>query len=116
MKKQKHGLVGWDGKPLPDEVVHIHPWAYCVARPALLCAVFVVPPQMNTYVKRPYDSGTTVHFMTEIDGRYAKRVVVGKWYTVVYMRTQVMGTTVCLPFQPNGTLQKRVMFLPEEYK
>ena len=86
--KDNHGAI---------QVRHIFPRAYCVAKPAHFCAVFVTPPcDSEQQIKPPYSSSATVHNDT------ATSAEVGKWYSLAYC--------VC----ENGNQQTRVIFALEE--
>jgi hypothetical protein len=70
-----------------ESVSHIYPRAYCVAKPAPLCAVFVTPwmdsePQIR---KAEYSSSHTVY-------NGVANVKVGDWCSIAYIVTPGCGT------------------------
>ncbi len=73
-------------------VSHIYPRAYCIAKPAPLCAVFVTPcmdsePQIRN---EKYSSAHTV-------GNGVENVKVGDWCAIAYVTTPGCGTLYALP-------------------
>jgi hypothetical protein len=78
-KKQVQGCLS---------VCHIFPRAYCVAKPAPGCAVFVIPWQdAEEQVRKPeYSSSETVH-------ENVKNVQVGDWRALAYVNTRTSGQT-----------------------
>ncbi len=69
-------------------VNHIYPRAYCVAKPAPMCAVFVTPwfDSESQIRQAKYSSSNTVHNNVE-------SVQVGDWCALAYVTTPGMGTT-----------------------
>lgn len=70
-------------------VRHIYPRAYCIAKPAPLCAVFVTPwmdaePQIRN---KQYSASTTVH-----EG--VADVEIGDWCALAYVVTDGCSQTV----------------------
>lgn len=70
-------------------VSHIYPRAYCVAKPAPLCAVFVTPwmdsePQSRNYI---YSASWTISGDSGIGG-----VTVGDWCSLAYITTPGCGS------------------------
>lgn len=62
------------------KVIHWHPYAYCVAKIAPCCAVFIMPPQINPCTKDLYCfNGDDIH------NESTKDCEVGKWYTIAYI-------------------------------
>ena len=69
-------------------VSHIFPRAYCVAKPAPGCAVFVIPWQdAEEQIRKPeYSSSETVY-------RNVQHVQVGQWHALAYVSTSSDGQT-----------------------
>ena len=68
-------------------VSHIYPRAYCIAKPAPMCAVFVTPwMDAEPQVRKPeYASSHTVGYGVE-------KVKVGDWCAIAYVTTPGCGT------------------------
>lgn len=85
-------------------VSHIYPRAYCIAKPAPMCAVFVTPwmdaePQVR---KQEYSSShTVVHGSIE-------NVKVGDWCSIAYVLTPGMGTQWVIGM-PNDQAQRSAL-------
>jgi hypothetical protein len=69
-------------------VCHIFPRAYCVAKPAPSCAIFVIPWQdAEKQVRKPeYSSSESVY-------QNVKNVQVGDWRAIAYVNTVTSGQT-----------------------
>jgi hypothetical protein len=69
-------------------VCHIFPRAYCVAKPAPSCAIFVIPWQdAEKQVRKPeYSSSESVY-------QNVKNVQVGDWRAIAYVSTVTSGQT-----------------------
>jgi hypothetical protein len=76
------------------EVLHIKPRAYCIAKPAACCAVFVTPPQDAVPMLRNTQNATA-----ETCYENVTQCEVGKWYVLAY---------VCTP----GCSQNHVINMP----
>ena len=78
-KKQVEGCLS---------VRHIFPRAYCVAKPAPGCAVFVTPwEDAEEQVRKPeYSSSESVY-------QNVKNVQVGDWRALAYVNTRTSGQT-----------------------
>lgn len=68
------------------KVRHIQPRAYCIAKPAPLCAVFVTPP-CDAESQVPYSESTIIHDKS-VDG-----VRVGDWCALAYVKSESNGET-----------------------
>jgi hypothetical protein len=77
-------------------IVHLWRYAYCVAKPAAHCAVFVAPPQINRLTGKPYDGSNSVHNAT------AGQCVVGGWYTLAYCSRDGCHQVYVVAYQPEG--------------
>lgn len=77
-------------KPGVIAVSHVFPRAYCVAKPAALCAVFAVPTQ---------DRQPLVHDKpcVVIQNGSAAGVCLGDWRSLAYVSTRTCGEPVVLP-------------------
>lgn len=96
-------------KGLPKDaysIIHFHPHAYCVAKPAIHCAVFVIPPQENRLIGRMYEGSESVHNAS------VKDVSVGDWCSLAFCdfgKAGVWHTSgpVAVPYQPDFKIGKR---------
>ncbi len=75
---------------LPDGVAprHFHRTAYCVARPADLCAVIVTPPDNPAHNAGQIITGLQL----------LRRPLMGEWVTLVYGATRAGGQWYVLPY------------------
>lgn len=83
-------------------VSHIYPRAYCIAKPAPMCAVFVTPWMDAEPQVRQSDcssSHTVVHGV--------EKVRVGDWCSIAYVTTAGMGTQYVVGM-PNDDYQTPV--------
>lgn len=65
------------------EVKHIQPRAYCIAKPAPLCAVFVTPPcDSEPQLRKPRLDESTL-----IQNGSASGVELGDWCSIAYVCT-----------------------------
>jgi hypothetical protein len=65
-----------------SDVRHIKPRAYCIAKPAPCCAVFVTPPQDSEEHLRGIQNSTA-----ETCHENVTHCEVGKWYVLAYVCT-----------------------------
>lgn len=65
-------------------VRHIHPRAYCIAKPAACCAVFVVPPCDHEPHLRSFEPNNSAEL---IQNNSAAKVKVGDWCSLAYVIT-----------------------------
>lgn len=73
--------------PDAQEVLHIHPRAYCVAKPADWCAVFVTCPcDSAPQIGHPRNK------FQLIQDKSAAEVQVGDWCWLAYISTATCGT------------------------
>jgi hypothetical protein len=86
-------------KGLPDavsDIMHYWPHAYCVGKPNLACALFVMPPQINRNTETCYEQATAV------GNNSAEQCNVGGWYSLAYCVFPGRGSwVVVVPYQPN---------------
>lgn len=68
--------------PGAKHVLHLKPRAYCIAKPASSCAVFVTPPR--DAVDHLQDSQNVTSYVVR-EG--SARCEVGKWYVLAYITT-----------------------------
>ena len=68
------------------EVRHIQPRAYCIAKPAPLCAVFVTPP-CDAEPQVPYSKSIVIHDKSVAD------VHVDDWCSLAYVQSESNGQT-----------------------
>jgi hypothetical protein len=93
MSAIKRSIVG-----LPktaEYMSHYFPHAYCIAKPAPGCAVFVLPPQLNWMTGGIYHNSSDV-----IHNDSAIQCEVGQWYSIAYCKFQTGAWTVAVPHQP----------------
>ena len=64
--------------PDATAIRHIHPHAYCVAKPAHHCAVFVIPPQ-DREPQVPGDGAVLIQNWT------VSAIIPGMWCAIVYV-------------------------------
>ena len=85
-------------------VCHIFPRAYCVAKPAALCAVFVKPwmdaePQVRNERYKGYSGSVTVY-----EG--AENVNVGDWCAIAYVVRNGLARNVAFELPNSGITGK----------
>ena len=85
--------------PGVKSVSHIRPRAYCIAKPAACCAVFVTPPMDAEPQLRQHQNATA-----EIIHDGVSHVEAGKWYVLAYVTI------------PNYCGQSRVIDMTNESK
>ena len=68
------------------EVRHIKPRAYCIAKPAPWCAVFVTPP-CDAEPHVTYSESTLIH------DKSVESVCVGDWCSLAYVQSESNGET-----------------------
>ena len=86
-------------------VCHIFPRAYCVAKPAALCAVFVKPwmdaePQVRNERYKGYSGSVTVY-----EG--AENVNVGDWCAIAYVVRNGLARNVAFKLPNSGITSER---------
>ena len=86
-------------------VCHIFPRAYCVAKPAALCAVFVKPwmdaePQVRNERYKGYSGSVTVY-----EG--AENVSVGDWCAIAYVVRNGLARNVAFKLPNSGITSER---------
>ena len=82
-------------------VSHIRPRAYCIAKPAACCAVFVTPPCDAAPLIRHSQNATA-----ESIHEWVSHVEVGKWYVLAYVTTPGCGASRVIDM-PNAELNDR---------
>ncbi len=91
-------FLKFKGIDLPEgaKVIHFWPYAYCVAKPAPHCAVFVTPPQYNRLDDELYTASQLVQ------GDSAASVKAGDWMSIIYCDFKGQGSwSIVVPLQPN---------------
>lgn len=73
--------------PSAKYVLHIHPRAYCVSKPAPWCAVFAIP-ECDNEPQVAYKSGCLVQHHS------ASGVKLGDWCSLAYVSTSTCGEVI----------------------
>ena len=95
MRRNKYLKFIGKGIPKDKKIMHYFPYAYCVAKPALYCGAFVIPPQQNRLIKESYDPSLTVH------NESVKDINVGDWVSIAYHTdNRGYGENFVIPLQP----------------
>jgi len=102
MKRVKLRGIPKDAK----KIYHFYPYAYCVAKPAIFCAVFAVAPQKNRLTGLPYEEWESVHHKS------VQNIQVGQWYSLAYCNFGSRSELVAVVHQPNFKIGKRTWVKP----
>ena len=79
-------------------VSHVRPRAYCIAKIAACCAIFVTPPCDGEPLIRSTQNATGASIHEGVS-----HVEVGKWYVLAYVTTPGCGSTRVIDMAPGQT-------------